>query len=138
MKRALAITLIVLLIVACLAGCGKSGSPEDKYVAKSIGGQTIQDMFQEMLDEFEGSYTMDELLDMLGLKSMDDFMVLELKSGGTAVMTSAMDEEQTTGTWKQNGSTVTITFEGDALDFTQKGNELSATIDGESYVFVKK
>jgi predicted small secreted protein len=138
MKRSIALILAVLLIVSLFAGCGGASGPEGKYVAKTINGQTVEDYFKSVLEEEDVGMTLEEFLEMVGLKSLDDYMTIELKSGGTAVVTVAMEDEVSTGTWKQSGNTITITVDGEDEVFTLNGKQLSATLGDGSYVFEKK
>ena len=138
MKRIVAIALAAIMVLVFLAGCG-GGSAEDAagtYTVKSIGGKSVEDAIKEELGEYGAALDLDSILSMLGIDSLEDYMTMELKSDGSAVMSVAGNDE--TGSWSQSGSKVTITFDDDPQEFTLSGNELSAETDGVEYVFVKK
>lgn len=64
-------------------------------------------------------------------------MILTLAEDGTASM-SGMGDEPSTGTWAINGTTVTVTIEGDPLDFTLADGKLTASQDDMTMVFSKE
>lgn len=132
MKRGVAILLALVMTVALLAGCGGSSDPTGRYVVKTIAGQPAEEYFKSMLGE-----DVDLALQMFGISSFEEFMIIELKSDGSAVATLA-GEAPLTGTWIQEGDQITITIDGDPATFTLKGNELSFQDDEQDYVFVKK
>ena len=136
MKRIIAIALVAIMILALLASCGGSSDAAGTYTVKTIGGQTVEEALKAELGEYGAALDLDSILSMLGIDSLEDYMTMELKSDGTAE-TSFAGQSQT-GTWKQDGSTVTITFDDDSQEFTLSGNELSAETDGVEYVFVRK
>ena len=119
MKRIFAIALVVLMIGALLASCGGGGNAEGKYVPKSIEGQD-----------------MDAILSTIGLDSAEDYMTIELKAGGKAVV--SVFGEDAEGTWTQSGSTIAVDLDGDTEEFTLSGNELKGEMEGSEIVFVKK
>ena len=133
MKRFLLIVLALILSVAFLFSCSKSG-PEGKYVCISVGGKTVTDMMNEAVAEFE--MTMSEYLELLGMDSIEEFMLLELKPDHTLEATTMGEDDD--GTWTQNGDKITMIIDGDPQDFTLKGNELTCVIDGAEYIFRKK
>lgn len=130
MKRFVAITAAVLLIAALFVGCGGS-DPTGKYVVKTIGGQSLEDALSE------SGFSVEDYLDLLGIESLEEFMTVELKSDGKAILGMSGEEDEI-GTWKQDGNDVTITFDDEPLTFKLNGNELSVEMEGEQYVFVKK
>lgn len=136
MKRIVAIALTVLMIAALFVGCGgASGSAEGKYYIKSINGQSVSDALKEQA----GGLDVEALLGMMGIKSVDEIITMELTADGKAVMASAMmDDLNAEGTWTQDGSKVTITIDGSPADFVLSGNELSGKSDSEEMVFVRK
>ena len=137
MKRGIAILLALVLTLALLAGCGGSSDPTGRYVVKTIGGQPVEEYFVSMLGEYAEGIDASTYLQMFGISSFEEIMVIELKSDGTAVATLA-GEAAETGTWKQDGDQITITIQDDPATFTLKGNELSYKEDGQDYVLVKK
>ena len=136
MKRTLSVIISALFILAVITGCagGSAASASGTYVLKSINGLSIQDAFAE---QFGDEISLDDILSLLGLQSIDDYMKVELKSDGSAVV-SVAGEEGELGTWKQDGNKVTITVDGDSVECTLNGNELTLPIEGETYVLVKK
>ena len=143
MKRVISLALAVLFIAALLVGCGDSSDggsvdPVGSYKIKTIDGKTVEDVLKAELESSGmGDMSLDKALELLGITSLDDYMTLELKSDGSAVMTSMGGSSN--GTWKQDGSKVSVTFEGDTQEFKLSGNELSGTdSDGTEYVFEKK
>ena len=137
MQRGIAILLALVLTLALLAGCGGSSDPTGRYVVKTIGGQPVEEYFVSMLGEYAEGIDASTYLQMFGISSFEEIMVIELKSDGTAVATLA-GEAAETGTWKQDGDQITITIQDDPATFTLKGNELSYKEDGQDYVLVKK
>ena len=137
MKRGIAILLALVMTVALLAGCGGSSDPTGRYVVKTIAGQPVEEYFKSMLGEYADGIDPSTYLQMFGISSFEEFMIIELKSDGSAVATLA-GEAPLTGTWIQEGDQITITIDGDPATFTLKGNELSFQDDEEDYVFVKK
>lgn len=71
---------------------------------------------------------------MLGMKL--DFS-LELKEDGKASM-SMMGESMGDGEWKQDGSTVTLTFEGESAQAEYKNGKITLEMDGDKVIFEKK
>ena len=136
-KFTIALILILALAVALLAGCGGSSDPTGRYVVKTIAGQPVEEYFVSMLGEYAEGIDASTYLQMFGISSFEEFMIIELKSDGSAVATLA-GEAPLTGTWIQEGDQITITIDGDPATFTLKGNELSFQDDEQDYVFVKK
>ena len=137
MKRSIAILLALVMTVALLAGCGGSSDPTGRYVVKTFAGQPVEEYFVSMLGEYAEGIDASTYLQMFGISSFEEFMIIELKSDGSAVATLA-GEAPLTGTWIQEGDQITITIDGDPVTFTLKGNELSFQDDEQDYVFVKK
>ena len=137
MKRVFAIVLAMLVVVSVFAGCSKKAGPEGKYIVKTIGGMTVEEAFSSMLSEYGDGQTIEDLLKEAGIESIDEFMTIELKSDGKAVVDVALDEPSE-GTWKQDGNKIIVTVDGDPVEFTLNGNELSFKEDEMDYVFIKK
>ena len=137
MKRGIAILLALVMTVALLAGCGGSSDPTGRYVVKTIAGQPVEEYFVSMLGEYADGIDPSTYLQMFGISSFEEFMIIELKSDGSAVATLA-GEAPLTGTWIQDGDQITITIDGDPATFTLKGNELSNNEGDQKYIFVKK
>ena len=136
MKRIVAIALVAIMVLALLASCGGSSDAAGVYTVKSVGGMSVEEALKASLGEYGEGMDIDALLQMVGIDSLEDYMTMELKSDGTVV--TSMAGESQTGTWKQDGSTVTITVDDEPQEFTLSGNELSAETDGVEYVFIKK
>lgn len=62
---------------------------------------------------------------------------LELKEDGKASM-SMMGESMGDGEWKQDGSTVTLTFEGESAQAEYKNGKITLEMDGDKVIFEKK
>lgn len=137
MKKVIALVLVAAFAVILFAGCGAS-DPTGKYSVKTIAGKALDQYFKDSFKDEKADLTTEELLNILGIKSFDDFMTLELTSDGNASITTIDDDTASTGTWKQSGDKVIITADGSSQEFKQNGNELSIELDGEKYVFVKK
>ena len=151
-KRLFSLLMAALLLTMLIAGCKKTdgadngGTAPDSaaaensvvgvYVVKEIAGQPVDDYFAASLEEF--GMEKDEYLAMFGIESFAEFLVIEFKEDGTCTTTTAGDEEPSTGTWKLDGNTITLTYEGEDSIFTVNGNELSFKEDDQDYLFVKK
>jgi hypothetical protein len=136
MKRAFSLFLAVLFVLVIVTGCGGSSSVTGKYYTKSIDGVLIEDYFKSELEGLEG-FSIDDYLSLVGITAVEEFITVELKADGTAVVGVA-GEDASTGTWVQNGDKITITIDGEAVDFAVKGNEISFSEDDQVIVLVKK
>lgn len=146
MKHILPILLSLLLIFAMLSGCvkktGGEGSPaadakptaEGTYILKTINGETVEEQFKSMEEE---GMSMEDILSLFGITSVDEYFTLELKADGT-LLSLVAGEDPETGTWKQEGEKIIVDFDGEAVEMTLNGNEISFTEDDQAYVFVKK
>ena len=133
MKRIVSIALVVLMVAALIVGCSKANA-EGKYVVKTLNGKTVEDYFKEELGDGE---TIDSLLEILGIASLEEYITLEVKADGTAKMVLAGDDEAE-GTWKLDGNKFTLTVDGESVEGTLKGSELTLTIEGQECGMVKK
>ncbi|MCQ2559492.1 MAG: PLDc N-terminal domain-containing protein [Clostridia bacterium] len=102
-----------------LAACGNSDS-------SSLAGEWKLTSIQE------GEITMYAS----DLSAFDMEMVLTLKEDGSATMTMTGQDAQEL-TWKASGNKVTLTADGDAMDFTYKDNLLTGEMDEASMSFAK-
>ena len=72
----------------------------------------------------------------------EDFMVVELKGGKKAVVTSSIGGETNTqeGTWKkgEEKGTIVITIDDEEMTFTKDGKTLTAEIEGMGKVTLSK
>ena len=137
MKRIIALTMAVLMIAALLVACG---GPEGKYQVKTMNGKDLKTYFEEIIQQTGENVTLDEYLEKSGIGKIEDLIVFELTSDGKTKFTinSPNGSYSKEGTWEKNGDTIKMTVDGDSQEFTMKGNELSANLDGTEYVFVKK
>ncbi|MBR5681084.1 MAG: hypothetical protein IKX19_10570 [Clostridia bacterium] len=134
MKRILPILLVLLLLSSLLAGCVKKSSAAGTYTIKTMNGETMEEQLKPMLDE---GMSMEDILSLFSIASLDEYFVLELKADGSMISRVA-GEDSVSGTWKQEGDKVTAVIDGETLEMTLKGNELSFSTDDQSFVFVKK
>ena len=51
---------------------------------------------------------------------------------------SMMGESMGDGEWKQDGSTVTLTFEGESAQAEYKNGKITLEMDGDKVIFEKK
>ena len=136
MKKVVSIILAVLMVATLFTGCGKS-SVAGKYVVKTVGGKAIEEEFNSMLEEFGEGMTLDDYLKLIGIDSLEEFIVMDLKSDGTVDMAVA-GEDPVSGTWKQDGDKITLTVDGETSELTRNGNELEFKMEDQDYVFIKK
>ena len=135
MKRILPILLALVLLTSLMLSCEKKPGAEGLYTLKSIDGAPLEEQFAPLLDE---GMSMEDLLSLFGLSSLEEYFTIDLKADGTIAVTIA-GEDTTTGTWKQEGDKITAVMdEGDPIVMTWNGSELSFVEDGQNYVFIKK
>lgn len=125
MKRILPILLALLLVSSLLAGCVKKSSAAGTYILKTMNGETLEEQFASLLDE---GMTMENIL---------SFFTLELKEDGT-LLSLVAGEDPVSGTWKQEGGKILAEIDGETVEMTLNGDELSFTEEDQAYVFVKK
>ena len=130
MKKIRAIILSMLMVVMCLfalAGCNTG-----KYKFESI---TVTTMGANLTVE------VGESLPGIG-ELTEDFMVIELKGGKKAIVTSSIGGETNTqeGTWKkgEEKGTIVITIDDEEMTFTKDGKTLTAEIEGMGKVTLSK
>jgi hypothetical protein len=148
MKKILALTLVLVLVLAAFVGCKKTDATDKNgdtaaqktteaplsegivgwYKAETVNGMSfaewVASMFGGLAGEDETAPTMSEeelkeKLSSLGI-DLDNFMSIELLEDGTAVMSSMGIAAK--GTWTQDGENVTVT--------TKDGTEQTGTFDG--------
>lgn len=148
MKKILALTLVLVLVLAAFVGCKKTDATDKNgdtaaqktteaplsegivgwYKAETVNGMSftewVASMFGGLAGEDETAPTMSEeelkeKLTSLGI-DLDNFMSIELLEDGTAVMSSMGIASK--GTWTQDGENVTVT--------TKDGTEQKGTFDG--------
>ena len=62
-------------------------------------------------------------------------VTLTLAEDGTATMAGMTGEEDSVGTWTIDGTTVTVTIDGDPLDFALEDGKLTASQDDMTMIF---
>lgn len=143
MKRILPILLALLLVSSLLAGCVKKSSAAGTYILKTMNGETLEEQFAPLLDE---GMTMENILSLFGITSLDEYFTLELKEDGTLLslvagedpVSGTWKEDPVSGTWKQEGGRILAEIDGETVEMTLNGDELSFTEEDQAYVFVKK
>ena len=138
MKRTAAL-LLVLLSALVLAGC----SPAGVYHVRTIDGRKPEEYFQNVVEE-EFDVDMDELLEDLEIreKELEDPYVLELDRDGGFTFRSLLEDRTEKGTWRKDGSELTLTFAGGkTVALRISGGSLVANEDeyfnGAKVVFVR-
>lgn len=148
MKKILALTLVLVLVLAAFVGCKKTDATDKNgdaaaqktteaplsegivgwYKAETVNGMSFTEWMASMFggltgeDETAPAMSEEELkekLASLGI-DLDNFMSIELLEDGTAVMSSMGIASK--GTWTQDGENVTVT--------TKDGTEQKGTFDG--------
>lgn len=148
MKKILALTLVLVLVLAAFVGCKKTDATDKNgdaaaqktteaplsegivgwYKAETVNGMSFTEWMASMFggltgeDETAPAMSEEELkekLTSLGI-DLDNFMSMELLEDGTAVMSSMGIASK--GTWTQDGENVTVT--------TSDGTEQKGTFDG--------
>ena len=120
MKKTFAIVMLAVLLLGLLAACGGSGkdSGDNKYVGTYKLSKLADMTVQEYADLFE-----------MKLEDAQNFMTIELKSGGKAVFTS--DDEPAEVDWKVEGEKLILSAEGESIEGTIKGGVIALDFDGE-------
>ena len=131
MKRFVSIALILVVVCALFAACGKK-APEGKYVVKTVDGKTLEESLKEELGD-----NLDDILKMLGIESLDDYMYFDFKSDGTVKFVALGEEES--AKWEMDGDKIKVTSDGETEELTFSGSDLLyKTEDGEEIVLTKK
>lgn len=131
MKRFVSIALVVLMIAALFVGCSSNGSLDGTYKVKAIDGKAVMDYFTEAASK--SGVDVAQALSAMGLSAdtLTDMLNITLKSDGTAEVSTKMSEdENSTGTWKQDGDQIIVTIDGDDQVFTLKDGELTTDLGG--------
>ena len=114
MKRILALSLVLIVSISLFTGCGGSGNDivlTGKYtlVTYEQDGEEILTEMMDMLKEF-------------GMAEDDFEMYIEFQSGGKFKL--VMSDEEEKGTFKVNGTAVTLTTGSDDLKGKMEGNTI--------------
>lgn len=120
-KRLGALTLIIVLMISCLTGCGKKGIVGTyKLESVSVSGMTVS--------------VSDESASTLGITP--DSIKMTIKDDTTGAFT--MDGEEADFTYTVDGSTIKITVDGETASGKIEGNKITIEIDGQSITLSKK
>ena len=111
-SRILTLLLVSVMIFSCLAACAGGGVVGTWKLDKiEIGGMSMS------VSDFAEQY------------DMDIDMSFEFKSDNT--VTGKVYGETMTGTYAVNGNKVTVTLDGESMDFILDGNTL--TVEDDSF-----
>ncbi len=133
MKRTISLILVALLVAALFVGCSKS-DPVGTYKID------MDSLIEAMKDSDEAKDMSDDqiksLLNTIGIT--EDSMSLEIKKDGTFVLDLSGDK--TEGTWKQDGSKLTLTAENEPIDVDFSDGKITMESEeaGMKLIFVKK
>jgi len=122
MKRIIAMTLVVVMVAALFVGCGSNGV-EGTYKLKKVNGVDLE-----------------EFAKLMGGDGEIPEISMTLKSDGSVVAKGDLDDlsdEESTGTWKQEGDKIIITLNGEAQEFDYKDGTLTMSASGFSVTFEK-
>lgn len=133
MKRIISLILVTLLVAALFVGCSKS-DPVGTYKID------MDSLVEAMKDSDEAKDMSDDQIKSL-LKTVgitEDSMSLEIKKDGTFVLDLSGDK--TEGTWKQDGSKLTLTAENEPIDVDFSDGKITMESEeaGMKLIFVKK
>ena len=135
MKKTVVILLIAAMLCAMAAGCSSS-DPVGSYYTKTLNGKTPIDH----LKTTDEAAALQMLLGLMGLTEKEfneKVLTIDLKSNGTVSLSSILGDSGT-GTWKQEGSKIILTIDGETQEFTLKGNQLIGKFDQADIVLVKR
>lgn len=132
MKRIISLLLVTLLVAALFVGCSKS-DPVGTYKID------MDSMIKAAKEESEAAKSMSdaeirELLEKTGIT--EDAMGLEIKDDGKFTIDFAGDKEE--GTWKLDGSKITLTVDNDPLECDYEDGKITMDMGGTTLIFVKK
>lgn len=123
MKKRMMLLLAMILTVLTLAACGGSKiSPvvgNWKATTVSVSGVSVD---------------VDEYLKQSGNEDVKMEMVLEKDN----TMSINMAGQSGEGTWKLDGSTLTLTIDGDSLDTTYEDGKITMDLSGVSMTLEKQ
>ena len=132
MKRIISLLLVTLLVAALFVGCSKS-DPVGTYKidldsmieAKKKESDKTKDMSNEEIKD---------LMKQAGIS--EDAFGLEIKDDGKFTLEYAGEKEE--GTWKLDGSKITLTVDNDPLECDYEDGKITMDMGGTTLVFVKK
>ena len=127
MKRIFSIALVILMTAVLFVGCS-GHSIEGTYKLKAINDQNLRDFFNEVAAHTGINFeTLMQSMNATG-DTLSDMMSLSLNADGSATLNSKLTtEESKTGTWKQEGDKIVINVDGETVEFTRKGSELTGS-----------
>lgn len=134
MKRIISLLLVALLVAALFVGCSKS-DPVGTY---KIDMDSLIEASKEESDEFKDKSN-EEIKDLLKQAGIsEDSFGLEIKDDGKFTLEYAGDKEE--GTWKLDGSTLTLTFDNEPLECDYEDGKITMESEeiGMKLIFVKK
>ena len=134
MKRIVSIALVILMVASVLVACIKT-DPTGTYVVKTMNGKSVEDALKE---ELGGDASLDDILELLGVDSLDNLITIEIKSDGKMTLANRMEDDTVEGTWTKESDKLFLTVDGETMQAKLNGGELSMSMDDEAYVFVKK
>lgn len=132
MKRIISLILVALLVAALFVGCSKS-DPVGTY---KIDMDSMIKAMKEETDELKdkSDEEIKELMKQLGMS--EDAFGLEIKDDGKFTLEYAGEKEE--GTWKLDGSKITLTVDNDPLECDYEDGKITMDMGGTTLVFVKK
>ena len=133
MKRIISLILVALLVAALFVGCSKS-DPVGTY---KIDMDSMIEASKEESDEFKDKSN-EEIKDLLKQAGIsEDSFGLEIKDDGKFTMEYAGDKEE--GTWKLDGSKLTLTVDNDPLECDYEDGKITMEVgSGTTLIFIKK
>lgn len=132
MKRIISLILVTLLVAALFVGCSKS-DPVGTYKID------MDSMIEATKKESDKTKDMsnEEIKDLLKQAGIsEDSIGLEIKDDGKFTLEYAGDKEE--GTWKLDGSTLTLTVDNDPLECDYEDGKITMDMGGTTLIFVKK
>ena len=140
MKKAITGIILVIMIVAAFAGC--SPSIEGLYKTKSIDGKTPVEFMEAQAQE--SGIDLDTFLGIFALTGetvtrddLNEYLTVDLQKDGKAKVFVLFDNESTEGTWEKKDNIISVTVNGDTLDFTLEGGNLTVDMEGSKLVLSK-
>jgi len=132
MKRIISLILVALLVAALFVGCSKS-DPVGTY---KIDMDSMIEAKKKESGELKDKSN-EEIKDLLKQTGMsEDAFGLEIKDDGKFTIDFAGDKEE--GTWKLDGSKITLTVDNDPLECDYEDGKITMDMGGTTLIFVKK
>ena len=130
MKKIKALILSMLMVVMCLFALVGCNTGKYKFESMRVNTEDIS-MTVSVGDELPGVGELTE-----------DFMVIELKGGNKAIVTSSLGGEENVqeGTWKKGDDKgeIVITIDDEDMTFTKEGKKLIVDIEGVGKITLSK